>query len=170
MYDRIHMTIFIICLCGLCACLAGCEDDDRSEAITTVSTEELEGGAIKTSAREPLTGRDGATVTQVTTTITYPDGTTETSVAMDGASLPALSDGSYSRYSRWVTLSDAATELPANAFPLWSIESTNYYADPSQTGQSSNGHVEDGTNDMLGGRWVVLSDGVSNSLEIQTYP
>ncbi|MBU0677672.1 MAG: hypothetical protein KJ626_06115 [Verrucomicrobia bacterium] len=164
------MPALVLAACIASGILVGCEDGDSTKNEASVTTEELAGGSIKTTAREPMTLTDGSTVTQATTTITHPDGTTETSVSMDGASLSTQSDGTYSRHSRWVSVDDGSAELTTDAFPLRTIEFTNDYADPSQADQSSRDRAQDGTNDTPGGRWVVISEGISNSLEIQTYP
>ena len=101
-------VLVIGCFAGIV--LVGCEDDDTTNSEASVTTEELAGGSIKTTVREPVTLVDGTTVTQVTTAVTHPDGATESSVSIEGGSLTAEPDGNYSRYSCWRAITDAQPE------------------------------------------------------------
>lgn len=161
-------VLVIACVVGIL--LVGCEDDDTTKGEASVATEELAGGSIKTTVREPVTLFDGTTVTQVTTAITHPNGTTESSVSIDGGFLRAELDGAYYRYSIWRTTVEAPPEGLTNAFSLWPIEFAGEAADAFQGDQASGDHAQHGTNDTADGRWVVISEGVSNSLEIRTDP
>lgn len=158
-------ALVVTCFAG--TLLVGCEDDDATKGEASVTTEELTGGAIETTVREPVTLLDGTTATQISIIITHPDGATEGSVSIEGGSLTAEPDGVYSRYSCWRSTADAQPEGLTNAFSLRATEFTDDDADTSQGEQMSNEHR---TNDTPDGRWVVISEGVSNSLEIRTYP
>jgi hypothetical protein len=165
--NRFCTSLILLVACIATSVLVGCEDEDSTNNEASVTTEELAGGTIKTTVREPITLLDGTTATQISIRVTHPDGATESSVSIDDGSLTAEPEGIYSRYSIWRTVADATPEGVTNVFLLRTTEFTDDDMDASKGEQMSNEH---GTNDTPDGRWVVISDGVSNSLEIQTYP
>lgn len=170
MNRTILTTGLILSACALCSVIVGCENDDSTKSEASVTTEELAGGAIKTTVREPVALLDGTTATQITITVTHPDGATESSVLIDGGSPTAEPDGVYSRYSCWRSIADTPPEDLTNAFSLRTTESAGTAADASQAEQMSDDRAQHGIDDTPDGRWVVISEGVSNSLEIKTYP
>ncbi len=160
-------VLVIACVVGIV--LVGCEDDDSTNSEASVTTEELTGGAIKTTVRESVALLDGTTAAQISITVTHPDGTSENSVSINDDSLSAEPDGIYSRYSSWRSIADVSPEDLTNAFLLRTTEFTDT-ADAFQNDQTSDDHARNATNDAPDGRWVVISEGVSNSLEISTDP
>lgn len=169
---KIVLLLSAVALACFATCaLVGCEDHSGHDADATVTTEELADGSIKTVALEPVTLADGTVVTQVTTTVTHPDGTSETQNVSDGAFIWSIapSNNGNDVVCR-VAVTNAASTPWTNAFSgLRPIIPTNDYTDIFRTNRPSIGDLTNNADTSRNGRWVVLSEGVSNSLEIQTF-